>query len=165
MSKRLNVCTCGGKPEIEVNYSGMGEKYNLYTAFCPECDKYTDRYDSKAEAIEVWNNLANIGEVVIDEPINKQGEVKMQRYKMLRDNVLVHYEIEEKTESGIYIPHMEEDRTTTRVVEVVEIGNEVRDIKVGMMVVITEHAGEQIGAKDTGLSVIVEGEIAAILLD
>lgn len=85
------------------------------------------------------------------------------KIKPLKDRVVVKYSSEEleKTPGGIYVPDVAKEKPQKGTV--VEIGSEVKEVKVGDTVLFDKYAGSKIKVDDVEYLIIKEEEILGIV--
>ncbi|ACI22172.1 MULTISPECIES: co-chaperone GroES [Thermodesulfovibrio] len=85
------------------------------------------------------------------------------KIKPLKDRVVVKFSSEEleKTPGGIYVPDVAKEKPQKGTV--VEIGSEVKEVKVGDTVLFDKYAGSKIKVDDVEYLIIKEEEILGIV--
>ncbi|MCX8033695.1 MAG: co-chaperone GroES [Thermodesulfovibrio sp.] len=85
------------------------------------------------------------------------------KIKPLKDRVVVKYSSEEleKTPGGIYVPDVAKEKPQKGTV--IEIGSEVKEVKVGDTVLFDKYAGSKIKVDDVEYLIIKEEEILGIV--
>ncbi len=85
------------------------------------------------------------------------------KIKPLKDRVVVKYSSEEleKTPGGIYVPDVAKEKPQKGTV--VEVGSEVKEVKVGDTVLFDKYAGSKIKVDDVEYLIIKEEEILGIV--
>lgn len=85
------------------------------------------------------------------------------KIKPLKDRVVVKYSSEEleKTPGGIYVPDVAKEKPQKGVV--IEVGSEVKEVKVGDTVLFDKYAGSKIKIDDVEYLIIKEEEILGII--
>ncbi|GAB6183271.1 co-chaperone GroES [Thermodesulfovibrio hydrogeniphilus] len=85
------------------------------------------------------------------------------KIKPLKDRVVVKYSSEEleKTPGGIYVPDVAKEKPQKGVV--IEVGSEVKEVKVGDTVLFDKYAGSKIKVDDVEYLIIKEEEILGIV--
>lgn len=85
------------------------------------------------------------------------------KIKPLKDRVVVKYSSEEleKTPGGIYVPDVAKEKPQKGVV--IEVGSEVKEVKVGDTVLFDKYAGSKIKVDDIEYLIIKEEEILGII--
>mgnify|MGYP001040357902 CR=1 FL=1 len=85
------------------------------------------------------------------------------KIKPLKDRIVVKFSSEEmeKTPGGIYVPDVAKEKPQKGVV--VEIGSEVKEVKVGDTVLFDKYAGSKIKVNDIEYLIIKEEEILGII--
>jgi|UniRef100_A0A7C4AJ46 chaperonin GroES len=85
------------------------------------------------------------------------------KIKPLKDRIVVKFSSEEmeKTPGGIYVPDVAKEKPQKGVV--VEIGSEVKEVKVGDTVLFDKYAGSKIKVNDVEYLIIKEEEILGII--
>lgn len=85
------------------------------------------------------------------------------RIKPLKDRVVVRFSSEEleKTPGGIYVPDVAKEKPQKGTV--IEIGSEVKEVKVGDAVLFDKYAGSKIKIDDVEYLIIKEEEILGII--
>ncbi len=85
------------------------------------------------------------------------------KIKPLKDRVVVKYSSEEleKTPGGIYVPDVAKEKPQKGTV--IEIGSEVKEVKVGDTVLFDKYAGSKIKIDDVEYLIIKEEEILGIV--
>jgi chaperonin GroES len=85
------------------------------------------------------------------------------KIKPLKDRVVVKYSSEEleKTPGGIYVPDVAKEKPQKGTV--IEIGSEVKEVKVGDTVLFDKYAGSKIKVDDVEYLIIKEEEILGII--
>lgn len=85
------------------------------------------------------------------------------KIKPLKDRIVVKFSSEEmeKTPGGIYVPDVAKEKPQKGVV--VEVGSEVKEVKVGDTVLFDKYAGSKIKVNDVEYLIIKEEEILGII--
>jgi chaperonin GroES len=84
------------------------------------------------------------------------------KLKPLKDRVLVSYSEEaDKTPGGIYVPDSAKEKPQEGKVEAV--GSEVKELKVGNVVLFSKYQGDKVKVNDVEHLIIKEEEILGIL--
>ncbi len=85
------------------------------------------------------------------------------KIKPLKDRVVVKYSSEEleKTPGGIYVPDVAKEKPQKGTV--IEVGSEVKEVKVGDTVLFDKYAGSKIKVDDVEYLIIKEEEILGIV--
>lgn len=85
------------------------------------------------------------------------------KIKPLKERVVVKYSSEEleKTPGGIYVPDVAKEKPQKG--EVIAVGSEVKEVKVGDIVLFDKYAGSKIKVDDVEYLIIKEEEILAIV--
>ena len=84
------------------------------------------------------------------------------KLKPLKDRVVVSYSAEiEKTAGGIYVPDSAKEKPQQGKVEAV--GPEVKELKVGNVVLFDKYSGSKVTVDDTEQLIIKEEDILAIV--
>jgi chaperonin GroES len=85
------------------------------------------------------------------------------KIKPLKERVVVKYSSEEleKTPGGIYVPDVAKEKPQKGTV--IEIGSEVKEVKVGDTVLFDKYAGSKIKVDDVEYLIIKEEEILGIV--
>ncbi len=85
------------------------------------------------------------------------------KIKPLKDRVVVKYSSEEleKTPGGIYVPDVAKEKPQKGTV--IEVGSEVKEVKVGDTVLFDKYAGSKIKIDDVEYLIIKEEEILGIV--
>ena len=86
------------------------------------------------------------------------------KFKPLKDRVFVKYSEEaEKTAGGIYIPESAKEKPQKGVIEA--IGSEVKEIKVGDIILFDKYSGSKINIDNNEYLIIKEEDILGIVQD
>lgn len=86
------------------------------------------------------------------------------KFKPLKDRVFVKYSEEaEKTAGGIYIPESAKEKPQKGVIEA--IGSEVKEIKVGDIILFDKYSGSKINIDNNEYLIIKEEDILGIIQD
>jgi len=84
------------------------------------------------------------------------------KFKPLKDRVFVSYAEEmERTPGGIYVPETAKEKPQKGKVEAV--GSEVKELKVGDMVLFDKYSGSKVKIDDTEYLIIKEEDILGIV--
>jgi chaperonin GroES len=84
------------------------------------------------------------------------------KFKPLKDRVFVKYSEEaEKTAGGIYIPESAKEKPQKGVIEA--IGSEVKEIKVGDVILFDKYSGSKINIDNNEYLIIKEEDILGII--
>jgi chaperonin GroES len=85
------------------------------------------------------------------------------KIKPLKDRVVVKYSSEEleKTPGGIYVPDVAKEKPQKGTV--IEVGSEVKEVKVGDTVLFDKYGGSKIKIDDVEYLIIKEEEILGIV--
>ncbi|MCX7988469.1 MAG: co-chaperone GroES [Thermodesulfovibrio sp.] len=85
------------------------------------------------------------------------------KIKPLKDRIVVKYSSEEleKTPGGIYVPDVAKEKPQKGTV--IEVGSEVKEVKVGDTVLFDKYAGSKIKIDDVEYLIIKEEEILGIV--
>lgn len=85
------------------------------------------------------------------------------KIKPLKERVVVKYSAEEleKTPGGIYVPDVAKEKPQKG--EVIAVGSEVKEVKVGDIVLFDKYAGSKIKVDDVEYLIIKEEEILGIV--
>lgn len=85
------------------------------------------------------------------------------KIKPLKDRLVVKYSSEEleKTPGGIYVPDVAKEKPQRGTV--IEVGSEVKEVKVGDTVLFDKYAGSKIKVDDVEYLIIKEEEILGIV--
>jgi len=85
------------------------------------------------------------------------------KIKPLKDRVVVKFSSEEleKTPGGIYVPDVAKEKPQKGTV--IEVGSEVKEVKVGDTVLFDKYAGSKIKIDDFEYLIIKEEEILGII--
>lgn len=85
------------------------------------------------------------------------------KIKPLKDRVVVKYSSEEleKTPGGIYVPDVAKEKPQKG--EVIAIGSEVKEVKIGDSVLFDKYAGSKIKVNDVEYLIIKEEEILGVV--
>lgn len=85
------------------------------------------------------------------------------KIKPLKDRVVVKYSSEEleKTPGGIYVPDVAKEKPQKGTV--IEVGSEVKEVKVGDTVLFDKYSGSKIKVDDVEYLIIKEEEILGIV--
>lgn len=85
------------------------------------------------------------------------------KIKPLKDRIVVKFSSEEmeKTPGGIYVPDVAKEKPQKGVV--VEVGSEVKEVKVGDTVLFDKYAGSKIKVNEVEYLIIKEEEILGII--
>ncbi|MEJ5227255.1 co-chaperone GroES [Thermodesulfovibrio sp.] len=85
------------------------------------------------------------------------------KIKPLKERVVVKYSSEEleKTPGGIYVPDVAKEKPQKG--EVIAVGSEVKEVKVGDTVLFDKYAGSKIKIDDVEYLIIKEEEILGIV--
>ncbi len=85
------------------------------------------------------------------------------KIKPLKERVVVKYSSEEleKTPGGIYVPDVAKEKPQKGTV--IEVGSEVKEVKVGDTVLFDKYAGSKIKIDDVEYLIIKEEEILGIV--
>ncbi|GAB5045916.1 MULTISPECIES: co-chaperone GroES [Thermodesulfovibrio] len=85
------------------------------------------------------------------------------KIKPLKDRVVVKFSSEEleKTPGGIYVPDVAKEKPQKGTV--IEVGSEVKEVKVGDTVLFDKYAGSKIKIDDVEYLIIKEEEILGIV--
>lgn len=85
------------------------------------------------------------------------------KIKPLKERVVVKYSSEEleKTPGGIYVPDVAKEKPQKG--EVIAVGSEVKEVKVGDIVLFDKYAGSKIKVDDVEYLIIKEEEILGIV--
>ncbi|MCX7723667.1 MAG: co-chaperone GroES [Thermodesulfovibrio sp.] len=85
------------------------------------------------------------------------------KIKPLKDRVVVKFSSEEleKTPGGIYVPDVAKEKPQKGTV--IEVGSEVKEVKVGDTVLFDKYAGSKIKIDDVEYLIIKEEEILGII--
>ncbi len=90
------------------------------------------------------------------------SETTKVRFKPLKERVFVSYlEEPEKTSGGIYLPDTAKEKPQKGKVEAV--GSEVKDVKVGDIVLFDKYAGSKVNIDGTDYLILKEEDILGIL--
>ena len=86
------------------------------------------------------------------------------KVKPLKDRLFVKYsEEEDKTPGGLYIPDTAKEKPQKGIV--VEIGSEVKDVKVDNRILFDKYSGSKIMIDDVEYLIIKEEDVLGILVD
>jgi chaperonin GroES len=84
------------------------------------------------------------------------------KFKPLKDRVFVSYSEEaEKTQGGLYIPDAAKEKPQKGKVE--GIGDEVKSVKVGEVVLFDKYSGSKISMEGTEYLILKEEDILGVL--
>ncbi len=90
-----------------------------------------------------------------------QKQTVAVKFKPLKDRVFVSYSEEtEKTSGGIYIPEAAKEKPQKGKVET--IGSEVKDLKVGDLILFDKYSGSKINIEGTDFLIVKEEDILGV---
>jgi chaperonin GroES len=86
------------------------------------------------------------------------------KFKPLKDRVFVKYSEEaERTAGGLYIPESAKEKPQKGIIEA--IGSEVKEIKVGDIILFDKYSGSKINIDNNEYLIIKEEDILGIIQD
>ncbi len=84
------------------------------------------------------------------------------KFRPLKERVFVSYSEEpEKTASGLYIPDAAKEKPQRGTIEA--IGSEVKDVKVGELVLFDKYSGSKINIDDEEYLILKEEDILGVI--